>query len=180
MQRAAARDVPERAVEVGGEGADAGLLIRATEPKEGTDAVHAYNINLSTGAGRLRLGKHRNSWQSVKEVRSGWERGRWLHVRVVAEGPRIRIYLNKQAEPLIDYVDPEPLLEGKIGFRTFQAQAAVRNIVIRTGDQVVAVPMKPATSFPSVANVRVSDAERAALTAVCKVLMNLNEFVYVD
>ena len=103
-----------------------------------------------------------------------------MHVRVVAEGPRIRIYLNQGTEPLIDFVDPEPLLEGKIGFRTFQAQAAVRNIVIRTGEQVAAVPMKPATNLPSVANLRVSDADRAALAAVCKVILNLNEFVYID
>jgi hypothetical protein len=164
-----------------GEGQDAGLLIRASDPADGTDSVKAYNINFATGAGRLRLGKHLNNWRSLTEVRAGWRRGAWQQVRIVAEGPRLRIYLNGGKEPLIDFTDPEPLLSGQIGFRTFQADAAVRNISVQTAAGRQEIPLQPAAAATAPRNTDLhTDADRRALAAFAKVLLNLNEFVYVD
>jgi len=163
-----------------GEGLDAGLLIRASDPADGTDSVRAYNINLSTGAGRLRLGKHLNNWRSLAEVRAGWKRGAWQQVRVVAEGPRIKVYLNGSAEPLIDYTDPEPLLSGQIGFRTFQADAAVRGISVQSAEGRIEIPLQPAEATSPPETSTAVSVELRALAEFCKVVLNLNEFVYVD
>ncbi|MDZ4689429.1 MAG: DUF1553 domain-containing protein, partial [Planctomycetaceae bacterium] len=129
-----------------GEGQDAGLLIRASDATDGVDSVRAYNINFATGAGRLRLGKHLNDWRSLAEVRAGWKRGAWQQVRIVATGPRLQIYLNGSKEPLIDFTDPEPLLGGQIGFRTFQADAAVRAIGVQSAAGRQEIPLLPATT----------------------------------
>jgi hypothetical protein len=167
-----------------GEGQDAGLLIRASDAADGVNSVRAYNINFATGAGRLRLGKHLDDWRSLAEVRAGWKRGAWQQVRVVAKGPRLQIYLNGNAEPLIDYTDPEPLLSGQIGFRTFQADAAVRAISVQTATGGrIEIPLQPTASPPTTtanAPLTPSNADRRALAAFCKVMLNLNEFVYVD
>lgn len=128
----------------------------------------------------MRLGKHLNNWRSLAEVRAGWKRGAWQQVRVVAEGPRIKVYLNGSAEPLIDYTDPEPLLSGQIGFRTFQADAAVRGISVQSAEGRIEIPLQPAEATSPPETSTAVSVELRALAEFCKVVLNLNEFVYVD
>ena len=63
-----------------------------------------------------------------------------------------------------------------VGFRTFQLQAAVRQIRLTRHEKTEDVPMEyadPSENAPSSAQVR-------ALAELCKLILNLNEFVYVD
>jgi hypothetical protein len=100
----------------------------------------------------------------------------WHDVKVVLQGARIRIYVNKADQPQIDFTDDKPLPAGKIGFRSYAISSAIRNVKLQTGDQTVSLEFKPAADSFSPA----APASQRALAALCKLVLNLNEFVYVD
>ena len=65
---------------------------------------------------------------------------------------------------------------GKVGFRTYQIQSAVRNIVLTKKNQTTRLEFKVDKSTPIV----LEGPQQRALAGLCKLVMNLNEFVYVD
>jgi hypothetical protein len=155
-------------------GGDAGVIVRVSEPTLGTDALTAYNINLRKD--QLRLGKHENSWRALKTAAINIEEGKWHDLKVELSGGRIRVYLDGAKEPQVDHTDTEPLPAGSVGFRTFQIQAAVRQIRLTRGDKTEDVPME----YIQPADRALSTAQDRALAELCKLMLNLNEFVYVD
>jgi len=158
---------------------DAGLLVRVSQAASGVDALRAYNINLK--AGLLRLGKHQNNWQQLVAVPAPVVVGRWHTLRVALEGGRIRVWLDGASEPQIDFTDPAPLPPGSVGFRTYQASAAVRQMRLVQGEAVQALPLAFAPVPDRQADLAANhDPSARALADLCKLLMNLNEFVYVD
>jgi len=164
----------EAQVMLQGGGGDAGLILRVTEAASGVNALHAYNINLRKNA--LRLGKHMDDWRELVSVKATIEPGRWNDVKVQLDGGRIRVWLDGAAEPQIDFTDEKPLPAGSLGFRTFQVDAAVRQIRLRRDREVEDVPME--YSQPAIASML--GASDRALVELCKLILNLNEFIYCD
>jgi hypothetical protein len=158
-----------------GDNGDAGLIVRVNEPKSGVNALNAYNINLRGGS--LRLGKHENNYRQLATVKMTIEPDKWHDVKVQLDGGRIRIWLDSAAEPQIDYSDDRPLPAGSLGFRTRQAEAAIRNIRLRRDGQTEDISLEFSRSVPSTTAFTASDR---ALAELCKLILNLNEFVYVD
>jgi hypothetical protein len=158
-----------------GESGDAGLILRVTEPKSGVNALSAYNINLRSSS--LRLGKHENNYRQLATVKMTIEPGKWHHVKVQLDSGRIRIWLDAAAEPQIDFTDERPLPAGSLGFRTHQAEAAIRNIRLHRSEQTEDIPLEFSSPVPSTTALAPSDR---ALAELCKLILNLNEFVYVD
>jgi uncharacterized protein DUF1553/uncharacterized protein DUF1549/cytochrome c/3-keto-disaccharide hydrolase len=155
-------------------GGDAGLLLRVNRAASGVDTLHAYNINLKKN--QLRLGKHQNDWKALATGEVELAPQQWHDVKVVLAGARIRIYVGGAKEPQIDYTDDKPLPPGKIGFRTYAVSSAVRNFRVQSGDQTASLEFKSsqnAFATPTSASLR-------ALASLCKLVLNLNEFVYVD
>ena len=155
-------------------GGDAGLLLRVENPMEGTDALTAYNINLRKDS--LRLGKHENSWRQLAAVPIKLEEGKWHDLKIDLEAGRIKIFVDGAKEPQIDFTDPQPLGVGKVGFRTYQIQTAVRNIVLTQKNRITKLEIKVDRSTPIV----LQGPQQKALAGLCKLVLNLNEFVYVD
>ncbi|HEX5105192.1 MAG TPA: DUF1553 domain-containing protein, partial [Pirellulaceae bacterium] len=155
-------------------GGDAGLIVRVSEPQHGTNALTSYNINLRKD--QLRLGKHENNWQALRTTNINIEPEKWHDLKVELAGGRIRVWLGGSKEPQIDYTDPEPLKAGSVGFRTFQVGAAVRQIRIIRGDKSEDVPME----YVEATDATPSSAQARALAELCKLFLNLNEFVYID
>jgi hypothetical protein len=153
---------------------DAGLIVRVREPSLGTDALTAYYINLRKDA--LRLGKHENNYRDLKSVRLAVEEDKWHDLKVELAGGRIRVFLGGAKEPQIDYTEPDPLKAGSIGFRTYQIDSAVRQIRVTRDGKSEDVPME----YVQPASTASSTAEGRALAELCKLILNLNEFVYVD
>ena len=154
-------------------GGDAGLIVRVSEPGLGTDALTAYYINFRKDA--LRLGKHENNYRDLKSVRLAVEEDKWHDLKVELAGSRIRVWLDGAKEPQIDYIDATPLPAGSIGFRTYQIQSAVRQIRLTRGEKTEDVPMEYVQ--PTSATTNAADRPLAEL---CKLILNLNEFVYID
>ena len=153
---------------------DAGLVLRVSQAAGGVDRLHAYNINLKKD--QIRLGKHQNDWRPLATSALELAPNQWHELKVVLSGARIRIFVNQAAEPQIDYTDERPLPPGKIGFRSYAIGSAVRGIKVLSGDQTSSLEFQaapdsfaPATAPP-----------QRALASLCKLVLNLNEFVYVD
>ena len=92
---------------------------------------------------RLYLGKMENNWQPLAEVDLGTldcqvVPGVWNQIRVAAEGPRIRVWLNRMHPSAdsdrglrIDFVDEKaPILSGAIGVRSHLVPTWFDNIVV--------------------------------------------------
>ena len=156
-----------------GEG-DAGVLVRVSQAENGVNALHGYNVNLKKD--QVRLGKHQNDWQPLATRSIDLPPNQWHDVKIVLEGARLRVYLNGAEEPQIDFTDDKPLLTGKIGFRTYAISSAVRGFRVQKGERSLTPEFRaappPVSSLPT--------AHGRALTSLCKLVLNLNEFVYVD
>jgi len=157
-------------------GGDGGVLLRVTEPQQGTDALKAYNINFTPT--QLRLGKHENNWRELASADLKFPPGEWMTLRAQVTGSRIQVFVNGANEPAIDFNDPDPLPAGKLGLRTFQAKVAFRGLQVHQGEKTTALSWERRQPMPSV--ITADEIERQVWTAMAKVLLNLNEFVYVD
>lgn len=65
---------------------------------------------------------------------------RWYHIKISNEGGRVRYYVD--GECLVDYLDPQPLMEGWFGFRTTLSRTRITNF------RYSARPVAPATEAP--------------------------------
>jgi len=123
---------------------NAGLIFRVNDPGPGSDQMRGYYVGLDTR--KLYLGRMENNWQPLAEFDLGKLDckvlpGVWNQIRVAAEGPRIRVWLNRMhpsADPdrglRIDFTDEkDPILSGAIGVRA--------HLVWAWFDNVVAVPL---------------------------------------
>lgn len=161
---------------------DAGLIVRVREPHSGIDALTAYNVNFSRG--QLRLGKHENNWRALLTVPREFAPGQWVHVRAEFGGPVIRIYLNHEPEPVLEYVDPQPLPPGQIGLRTFNCPVEFRNLTVTRNGMPVSLHLenRPSASTVqlAVAGMKTDDSAQKAFESFCLLLLNLNETIYVE
>jgi len=119
---------------------NAGLVFRVNDPKAGGDRFRGYYVGFDTKT--LYLGKMNNNWkQLAKFDLSALDckvvPGVWNHVRIAAEGPRIRVWFNRMhpssdeaAGLRIDHTDKTaPILTGAIGLRTRGTAAAFDNVI---------------------------------------------------
>ncbi len=155
----------------------ASLLLRiADEPRAGVTPA-GYEVRLDASNRRVVLGSHRNGWHELQSASARLHAGRWHRVHVALNGPLISVRLDGSAEALIVHNEQQPFRAGLIGFQATGSPAAFRNLALSTGQEATRENLRPP------ANVSPRQGElpdRQALIALCQVLMNLNEFVYVD
>jgi len=129
--------VLEAVVMLKGDVGNAGLVFRVTHPGPGDDEMRGYYVGFDTKT--LWLGKIQNNWQPLAEYDLGRldcriVPGAWNLLRVAAEGPRIRIWMNRMHQDdglRIDYTDrAAPILSGQIGVRAHRVAAWFDNVVV--------------------------------------------------
>ena len=52
------------------------------------------------------------------------------HLKVVTSGSNIKVYFNNSKDPVIDYTDPQPFLDGQLGLAIVDGAAAFQNIYL--------------------------------------------------
>jgi alpha-L-arabinofuranosidase len=120
-------------------GDNAGLLVRVQQPRVGADAFLGYEISISARDGTVILGRHRNDWKLLKRVAAPIKAGGWHHLRVECAGKDLAVYLDGDKTPLIKYTDADaPIPSGKVGVRTWNADASFRRFGVEAGDKRVA------------------------------------------
>ncbi|RIQ20187.1 glycoside hydrolase family 32 protein [Jiangella rhizosphaerae] len=90
------------------------------------DASRHYTANVDAHANVIKL------WRPGRDIATyplDVEYGRTYHLKVVAEGPRIRIYLDDAAEPVIDAVD-DTIAGGQFGLNVYNGTAVIQNVQV--------------------------------------------------
>lgn len=90
------------------------------------DASRHYTANIDALANVIKL------WRPGRDIATyplDVELGRTYHLKVVAEGPRIRVYLDDAAEPVIDAVD-DTIASGQFGLNVFDGAAVIQNVQV--------------------------------------------------
>lgn len=116
---------------------NAGLIFRVNnpalggagdDPAQGTDFLQGYFAGFNYGS--IVLGKHNYGWESLATASGSFIRYEWYHMRAVLEGNRIRIYIDDMANPMIDYIDTIPFINGMAGLRSFNTGVRFDNFRI--------------------------------------------------
>lgn len=121
-----------------GRGENAGFIVRVGREQAGMDDFDGYEISLNPGRQILVLGKHVHNFKLLKQSKVSFDKTGWTHLKVDMNGKQIAIYLNNQSSPVLSYTDDDdPLLSGKIGLRTFHADAIFKDIVIAQNGETI-------------------------------------------
>lgn len=116
---------------------NAGLIVRVRNATVGIDDFDGYEVSISARDRNVILGRHHHDWRLLAAAKAVIAPGQWHHLRTVLEGPRIRVYLDHEATPKIDFTDSSPMLAGSVALRTWNSDASFRNVRIQTPQAVV-------------------------------------------
>jgi hypothetical protein len=104
---------------VGPEG-NAGLIFRVSKPDIGADAYCGYYVGINSQSSQLEFGYANNGWHEITNAPMAFTVNKFYHLKVVALGPRLKIFVNGASRPMIDVSDNH-FAGGMIGVRDFCA-----------------------------------------------------------
>jgi len=105
---------------------DTGLIFRVSRPSLGDNAFDGYYAGVSPSDGQIVVGKASasdNSWTPLASARLAIQAGTPIHIRVIAQGARIRVFARDMADPLLDVSD-ESFAHGSIGVRRYSTASS--------------------------------------------------------
>ena len=117
-----------------GEGAQAGVLFRASEMAEGIDAFRGYYVGVKAGGNLALWGATDPKWRAIAvrpfEVKSK----EWYHLRVQAAGDNVKVFVDDKAIdestwPIFDGIDGA-FAKGGFALRALDGGASFRNLKI--------------------------------------------------
>ena len=117
-------------------GDGASLLIKVSDAGIGENVYTGYEIRLSRANKKIKLIKHQNNYQLLIEKDASFSPDQWDHLTVQTSGGNIKIYINNTSTPVIDFNDPSPITNGKIGLGTAHSPVSFRNIKVNINHQI--------------------------------------------
>ncbi len=149
----------------------AGVIFRA---QPGGDEFAGYDVTLDSRQQHVVLRRHSGNFvQTLANVPAHVRINDFHHLKIAANGNRLRVWLDHAPVPCIDTFDPQPFTQpGYLGLRVWGAAFSARNFSVQTTGQRLRVD--------SDCPVDTEEARRQALQAFCLIVLNLNEFVYID
>ncbi|MFD5385744.1 family 16 glycoside hydrolase [Streptomyces sp. NPDC127074] len=116
-------------------GAQAGFVVRASDPGQGADALDGYYIGVSSR--RIVLGKQNGAWKELAQaaVPGGLSTGAWYHLTVKAVGCTLTVTGRPSGSPAkpvgFAYRDPDcSFTRGAIGVRDQAGTASWRHLTV--------------------------------------------------
>ena len=118
-----------------------GLIFRVKNPAlggagndaaAGTDYYQGYFVTLDRNA--VVLGKQNYSWTQLASTPGSYVTNQKYTLRVVVLGDNIKVFVDNMDSPLINYTDPDPFINGKVGLRVHNANISFDNFWVSTGD----------------------------------------------
>jgi hypothetical protein len=117
----------------------AGLVVKVSRPGFGADAFDGYEIAVDAQRQELRLGRHRQNFELLRDVACPVPVGRWFPLVVHMTETSLEIEVDRRAA--LRYDDrTSPLRAGSVGFRVWQRDAEYRKFWIGTGAAVRQIP----------------------------------------
>jgi hypothetical protein len=147
----------------------AGLLFRATTKDQ---EARGYEVTLEPREQRLSLRRLANEATILAQASTDVPMARSVPLKIEFEGARLRVWIGDSTQVVLDCTDPKPLLSaGQVGVRSWGAALSVDDLVLKPAD----------TGTPlAIRDERLPAPARRAREALCLLLLNLNEVVYVD
>ena len=158
----------------------AGVLLCVSEPQIGADNWYGYEISLNHGRQTVFLGDHRHNYRMVAEAEADVRPGEWQQLRCCLRGDELLVYVDHAEQPQLQLTLQDRLSGTQVGLRTWGSDVEYRNLrLTRNGQELTAVWPAPETEqLPAQSDAAV--AEQRAWAALCRVMFNLSEFVYVE
>jgi hypothetical protein len=103
--------------------AQGGVLFRVNHPANGADAYNGYYAGISTN-GQIILGKSSNAWTEIKSVTVPISKDKSYHIRVIAKGTSIQVFVDNMEIPVISTTD-ESFQSGSIGLRQYGGETVI-------------------------------------------------------
>lgn len=146
----------------------AGVTFRASAKDH---ELRGYEVAFEPREQRIVLRRHAGELTELALVPAAVPTGRSVALKIQAADARLRVWLGADSRPAIDIVDAKPLLAaGQVGVRSWGAALSVDDLVLQPDG---AAPI-------AVSDEQLPPPERRAREALCLLLLNLNEVVYVD
>lgn len=123
--------VYEADVQINADRGDAGLMFRASRISFGPDDYDGYYVGISTVNNNVVLGKADGSWHSLSTAPVDLNPDQWYHVKVVAKGTNIKVYVGDMTTPRIDFSDAS-FASGSIGIRSWSTLARWDNLSVQS------------------------------------------------
>ena len=102
------------------------------DPMLGTDFYQGYFVSLSSNS--VLLGKQNYSWTQLASTVGSYALNTKYTLKIVTSGANIKVYVTDMNTPKIDFTDPNPFINGKVGYRSFNAHVHFDNFTVTTND----------------------------------------------
>jgi xylan 1,4-beta-xylosidase len=121
---------------------NAGIIFRVSNPSIGganndpglgTDFLQGYFVGIYSNS--VTLGKQNYSWAVLKVAAGTYSINTKYHIKIVTLGANIKVYVTDMVTPKIDYTDPSPFINGKVGLRSCNVNVLYDNFTVTTGDE---------------------------------------------
>jgi hypothetical protein len=148
----------------------AGLLFRTVTAD---DVARGYEVIFDPRQEQIVLRRHDGKWVDLATAPAHLSWLEPIQVEIESSGPKIRISLEDDPQPMLEIIDDTPILEaGRVGIRTWGGAVSVDRWVIST------VSFAGASS--SMISAGTESPQDQALQSFCLLILNLNEIAYVD
>lgn len=113
----------------GGGGDNAGLLAGVSEPGNGADNFHGYEISLTADVRKVVLGKHKNNFTPIADAAVSCDPAQWNRLGFKTDGRTLQVFLNGAC--VLRAEDDDPVLaRGRVALRTWNSEARFRNVKV--------------------------------------------------
>src|SRR5689334_2898697 len=112
------------------DGGDAGLIFRGSNFAFGRDAYSGYYAGIDTN-GSVVLWKADNGWTQLAATPTKITANSWYHLKVVASGTLIRVYLTDMDTAKITVTDSS-CSSGAIGLKSFNSASKFKNVTAKS------------------------------------------------
>jgi hypothetical protein len=182
------------------------LLLRASAP---LDTLHGYEVVFDPRQQRVLVRRHAEKVEVLAETPAAIAKGQSCTVRIALGGARLRVWINapcdssasgsakvlSEAEPasvadtiapLIDIADAKPIQgTGYVGVRPAGGGLSLDELTLETATGTAHVweygnPTELGRRDGQSGLAEISHVEQRAWESLCLLLLNLNEFIYVD
>lgn len=97
---------------------NAGLIFRASKPDIGADDYCGYYVGIDAADSQLQFGYASNGWNSITNVPMTFAANTFYHLKVQAQGSRLRIFVTDTNLPVLDLSDGT-FASGMLGVRDY-------------------------------------------------------------
>lgn len=119
----------ETDVKFNGNGENAGLLLRVSQPGNGADNFYGYEVSLAADGKKIVIGKHKKNYEHIKDVPVLCNSSEWNNLKAIMKNRKIDIYLNDKKVFAFNDDDAE-LKNGYPALRVWNSNPVFRNLKI--------------------------------------------------